>query len=77
MLWLVLVFALFLDSSITSSSSKDMDDSQAMRIPRERPPVSLSSVMNQSRTVIAFYTVKIMIRNRIVYVTARSISAWS
>ena len=38
---------------------------------------SLSSVMNQSRTVIAFYTVKIMIRNRIVYVTARSVSAWS
>jgi hypothetical protein len=38
---------------------------------------SLSSVMNQSRTVIAFYIVKIMIRNRIVYVTARSVSAWS
>ena len=75
MLWLVLVFALLLDSSITSSSSKDMDDSQATGIPRERPPVS--SVMNQSRTVIAFYTVKIMIRNRIVYVTARSVSAWS
>ena len=54
-----------------------MDDSQATGIPRERPPVSLSSVMNQSRTVIAFYTVKIMIRNRIVYVTARSVSAWS
>lgn len=76
MLWLVLVFALLLDSSITSSSSKDMDDSQATGISHERPPVSLSSVMNQSRTVIAFYTVKIMIRNRIVYVTARSVNAW-
>lgn len=41
MLWLVLVFALLLDSSITSSSSKDMDDSQATGIPHERPPVSL------------------------------------
>jgi hypothetical protein len=76
MLWLVLVFALLLDSSITSSSSKDMDDSQATGIPM-RDLQSLSSVMNQSRTVIAFYTVKIMIRNRIVYVTARSVSAWS
>lgn len=41
MLWLVLVFALLLDFSITSSSSKDMGDSQAMNIPHERPPVSL------------------------------------
>jgi hypothetical protein len=76
MLWLVLVFALLLYSSITSSSSKDMDDSQATGISMRDLP-SLSSVMNQSRTVIAFYTVKIMIRNRIVYVTARSVSAWS
>ena len=41
MLWLVLVFALLLDSSITSSSIKDMNDSQATGIPHERPPVSL------------------------------------
>ena len=41
MLWLVLVFALLLDFSITSSSSKDMDNSQVMDIPHERPPVSL------------------------------------
>ena len=41
MLWLVLVFALLLDSSIPSSSSNDMNDSQATGIPHERPPVSL------------------------------------
>ena len=41
MLWLALVFALLLDSSITSSSSKDMDDPQATGIPNERPHVSL------------------------------------
>ena len=76
MLWSVLVFELLFDSSITSSSSIVIDDLKLRAYPM-RDLQSLSSVMNQSRTVIAFYTVKIMIRNRIVYVTARSVSAWS
>ena len=35
------VFALLLDSSITSSSSKDMDDSQAAGIPMRDLSLSL------------------------------------
>ena len=76
MLWSVLVFELLFDSSITSSSSIVIDDLKLRAYPM-RDFHSLSGVMNQGRTVIAFYTVKIMIRNRIVYVTARSVSAWS
>ena len=41
MLWLVLVFALLLDSSMPSSSRKDMDDSQATGIPHETSSLSL------------------------------------
>ena len=77
MLWLVLVFALLLDFSITSSSSKDMDDSQAMNIPHKRPPVSLQCDEPEPKDNSILHRKDNDTEYDSVYVAARSVSAWS